>query len=358
MPDKDEKTEEPTAKRKQQARSKGQIAQSQDLSSGVMVLFGVLILAVFGQRLVNNTQMMMVQTWQMIPTFSGEQKDILRVFVKIIHFMVYVLYPILVSLLVVGVVGQIAQKGIGLYWTKLKPDFGKVLLPQNLLKGFKRIFFSKDTFINLLKNVAKMVVIGWVVYGVMESHFYNLLYLVDMDLIQMISKLVWVAFEIAIKVAILLMIIGIADFIYQKRKHHSDLKMTKQEVKDEGKMMLGDPKVIQKRKQAMYKMYQQFMSQQVPEATVVITNPTYIAIAIRYVRGEDEVPTVVAKGKRKAAEKIRTIATENDIPIVENKPLARAMYDQVEAGMEIPADFYNSVAEVLAFVFSAQGAPA
>jgi flagellar biosynthetic protein FlhB len=139
--------------------------------------------------------------------------------------------------------------------------------------------------------------------------------------------------------------------IYQKRKTHNELKMTKNEVKDEHKNSEGDPKVIAARKRAQYKLHQQFMMKEVPSATVVITNPAHLAIALRYEGGKDQGPLVVAKGADKVAERIRQLAMENDVPIVENKPLARAMYDAVEPGDPLPAEFFAAVAEVLAYVF-------
>jgi len=156
---------------------------------------------------------------------------------------------------------------------------------------------------------------------------------------------------------LLLFVLGAADLFYQKRKVHNELKMTKNEVKDEAKNSQGDPKVLAARRKAMLKMYQQFMMKEVPSATVVITNPTHLAIALRYERGKDQVPFVVAKGKDRIAERIKELARENNVAIVENKPLARAMFDVVEVGESLPAEFFSGVAEVLAYVFKTQAQP-
>jgi flagellar biosynthetic protein FlhB len=353
--DKDDKTEDPTAKRKGEAKKKGQIAQSQDMSSAIMLLAGIVALMIYGGRMMDHIQILMLDSFRMIPTFQYSEDNLLHLLNEVVQKFVMTIYPILLLLLIVGVTGQIFQKGASFYWERLQPKFDKVFNPASVFGQLKKIFFSKDTMVMMLKNIAKMLAIGWVAYDVLKGEFENMLYLVARDLMQMIGLILEIALEIAIKVAVLLLVLGILDFIYQKRKTFNDLKMSKQEVKDEQRMMMGDPKVIAQRKQAMYKMYQQFMMQKVPEATVVITNPTFIAIAIRYNRGEDEVPMVVAKGKRKTAERIRDLATESDIPIVENKALARAMYDEVEPGDGIPAEFFNSVAEVLAYVFSMEG---
>jgi flagellar biosynthetic protein FlhB len=350
-----EKSEEPTAKRKSQSKKKGQMPQSQDLGSAVVLIAAIIAFAIYGKRLVGLLQLLLLDSFKLISTFAYTEQALIDLLKSSIGAMVKMVYPIMLMIVFFAIFAQVLQKGIGWYSSKLKPDFLKVLAPSKIIKGIKKIFFSKQSIFNLLKNMAKMIVIGYVVYLVMRSHFEELLFLIEKDFVQFTSLMVAIAAEIAIKVALLLLVLGIIDFIYQKRKHHDELKMTKQEVKDEHKMAQGDPKVLAKRKQMLMKLYQNIMMKQVPQATVVITNPTFLAIALRYKRGEDQVPIVLAKGKRKVAEKIRQIATESGVPIVENKPLARAMYELVEVGDTIPADFYNSVAEVLAFVMSRKG---
>jgi len=158
-----------------------------------------------------------------------------------------------------------------------------------------------------------------------------------------------------VKSALVLIFLGIADMIYQRRKHRQELKMSKQEVKDEAKSSEGDPHIRGKIKSLRLQMHRNMMMKELPKATVVITNPTFIAIAIRYVQGVDDAPVVVAKGKRLIAEKIREVAREHAIPIVEDKPLARGMYDMAVIGEQIPTEYFAAVAEILAYVYSLKG---
>jgi flagellar biosynthetic protein FlhB len=170
------------------------------------------------------------------------------------------------------------------------------------------------------------------------------------------SLMIDILVQMLLMIILFLSVLGAADLIYQKRKTHNDLKMTKQEVKDEHKNQEGDPKVIAARKRMMFAMHQKFMMKELPTATVVITNPTHLAIALRYERGKDQAPLVVGKGADKLAERIKQFAREHEVPIVENKPLARAMYPAIEIGDVIPSEFFAGVAEVLAFVFRSKGA--
>jgi flagellar biosynthetic protein FlhB len=211
--------------------------------------------------------------------------------------------------------------------------------------------FGKNAWVELFKGIVKMTIVGIISYIVISKHYDDILYMADMQIGVFCAYMIDILVEMLIKIIIFLLILGIADLIYQKRKTFNEMKMSKHEVKDEHKNSEGDPKVIAARKRAMYKMHQQFMMKEVPSATVVITNPTHLAIALRYERGKDQVPLVVAKGADKTAERIKTLATENEVPIVENKPLARAMYDVVEPGDPLPAEFFAAVAEVLAYVF-------
>lgn len=350
-----EKSEEPTSKRKGEAKRKGQVAQSQDFGNGIMLAAGFIALWILGDDLWHAIQLHFVQSIKLASTFEYTEQYMLILMQNQLRWMARNLLPLMLTFLIVGMTTAILQKGFGWYWEKLKPDFGKVFSPKKLASGLKKIFFSKQTLFNLGKNLLKMIAISIVIYWVLSDRFEELLFLIDHDFMQICLIILSIAAEIAWKVILLLILIGIIDFIYQKRKLHSELKMTKQEVKDENKQVMGDPKVLAKRKQMLMQMYQSNMMKQVPEATVVITNPTFIAIALRYRQGEDNVPLVLGKGKRKVAEKIRNIAEEHNIPVVQNKPLARAMYDQIDVGDTIPAEFYNSVAEILAFVISQKG---
>ncbi|MDR3000371.1 MAG: flagellar biosynthesis protein FlhB [Fibromonadaceae bacterium] len=346
MAEDEDKTEEPTAKKKSDAIKKGQIGRSMDLSSAIALIAALCGFAVFGGKIMGDLQAIMREFFS---GYIGWQPSLTN-FIALAHHILYLLLkmlaPLLLFFLIVALVGNIAQVGWNFTLEKLKPKFKQIFT----LAGLKKIF-GKNTWVELLKGIAKVTIVGIIAYSVIKKHFEVILYFADMQLIVYCATMVSILVELLVKVVIFLLVLGIIDLIYQKRKTHNELKMSKHEVKDERKNSEGDPKVIAARKRMMYKLHQQFMMKEVPSATVVITNPTHLAIALRYDRSKDQVPLVVGKGADKTAERIRTLATENNVPIVENVPLARAMYDVVEVGDPLPAEFFAAVAEVLAFVF-------
>jgi flagellar biosynthetic protein FlhB len=346
--DSEDKTEAPSGRKLDEARDRGQLGRSMDLNSSVILFVGIVGIAKFGGQFSQSSMDLMREffgTLAFVPEPTDQWFNFL--IVHVLKLMMEMMWPILVLLLVAGLVVNLLQVGLNFTTKPLEFDLKKLFNLQAVTG-----IFGKEAWIELLKGLAKMAAIGYVSYDAIRNRLDDILTSVDLDLAGIVGLIVDLAFEILWKVAILLLILGIIDWIYQKRKTTNDLKMTKEEVKEENKNSMGDPKTILARKRAMYKMHQQFMVHEVPKATVVITNPTFIAIAIRYNRGEDQVPVVVAKGKRLIAEHIRNLAKENGVPIVENKPLARAMYDQVQVGDGVPQELYNGVAEVLAYVFS------
>lgn len=347
MADDSDKTEEPTEKRKREARKKGQVAKSQDLNSGAVLFFALLALVFFGEHMGDELKLFMVQTFLQISTFDLNITNLVQFGYKAVFAVAWAIYPILIVLVIAGVLINVLQTGFLVSTYNLQPKFSKIFK----MEGIKKLF-SPTSLVELVKNMAKMLIVVWIGYDVIMSRYSEILGLVEKEIGSFLALLLSISFEISIKVALLLLLLGILDFIYQKRKTYNSMKMTKEEVKDERKQSEGDPEVKKKIRQTMMEMYQKMMMQEVPKATVVITNPTFIAIAIGYKRGVDSVPKVLAKGKRLTAERIRDIARENEIPIVEDKPLARAMYDIIEPGDALPEEFFNAVAEVLAYVYS------
>jgi len=346
MAEDEDKTEEPTAKKKSEAIKKGQIGRSMDLSSAISLLAALFGLYLFGGDFAGQCESLIREffigyvDWQpTITNFSALAYHVLELTLRL-------LAPMLLLFLLVGLIGNLAQVGLHFTLETLQPKLSNVFS----LASLKRMF-GKEAWIELLKGLIKIIIVGMIAYSVIKKHSDDILYMVDMQLGVFCAYMIDILVELLLKVIIFLIILGIVDLIYQKRKTHNDIKMSKNEVKDEHKNSEGDPKVIAARKRAMYKMHQQFMMKEVPKATVVITNPTHLAIALRYERGVDQVPFVVGKGADKLAERIKELAREHDVPIVENKPLARAMYDVVEIGDPLPAEFFAAVAEVLAFVF-------
>jgi flagellar biosynthesis protein FlhB len=346
----DGKTEDPTGKKVDEARNKGMVGRSTDFNSAFVLLTGTVLIWMFSDRLVTGMRNTMVESFTAIGNFEdipGMVQDLGRQFYLGILFM---LFPIVAGITVVSVAVNIAQGGFLWSWEPLGPNFGKVFS----LGGFKKLL-SPASFVEIGKGVVKMIIVGIVAYIVVSKHYVEYLSLADMSLTQFCHMLWSVSLEIIFKSTIMLLFLGIADLVYQKRKLKNELKMSKTEVKDEARQSEGDPHVKGKIRTLRMQMHKNFMMKELPKATVVITNPTFIAIAVRYNQGVDPAPVVVAKGKRLIAERIRDTAKKNDIPIVEDKPLARSLYDVVEPGEEIPEEFFAAVAEILAYVYSLKG---
>lgn len=345
-----DKTEEPTGKKVSEARNKGMVAKSADLNAAVGLLAAVLLIWIFSDRLIDGMKTAMTQSFTSIGTFQSTPENFPTIFMQGFVGIIWMLAPVVGGITAISIAIQIYQ--VGFFWSTepLGPHFGKIFA----LSGFTKIF-SPTSFVEILKSVAKMVIVGTMAYKVVHKHYAEYLLLADMELPQFCHLLFSVCMEVIIKSSIILLILGIADLIYQKRKNHKELKMTKQEVKDEARSSEGDPHIKGKIKSLRMQMHKNLMMKELPKATVVITNPTFLAIAIRYDQGVDAAPVVVAKGKRIIAERIRDVAKENHIPLIEDKPLARSMYDVAEVGEEIPQEFFAAVAEILAYVYSLKG---
>ena len=259
------------------------------------------------------------------------------------------LLPFMVTVLLAGIVGNISQNGF--YWSTkpLTPNFSKL----DPLKGFKKLV-SLRSWVELAKSVFKLVIIGSVAYVMVRREADAMPALVHLQVSQILSYAAKVAFKIILYTTLVLVILAVLDYIYQRWQHEKELRMTKQEVKDEFKNTEGDPKIKARIRSVQRDMARRRMMEAVPEATVVITNPTHLAIALKF-ENDFKAPMVVAKGAGHLAEKIKAIAQAHKVPIVEQKPLARTLFKSVEIGDFIPVELYRAVAEVLAYVYRLNG---
>lgn len=343
-----EKTEKPTSKKKREARNKGQVVQSKDLASAISLLtvfFGLdLMKEYLIQRLLGLTR---------IVTSAMEEADQLSEASYALKLLGYtfenillIIMPVLSLALVTGVMVSYFQVG-NLFTTKtLMPKFDKI----NPINGFKRLF-SVRSLVELAKSVSKASVLMYITGSYVLSRQMDIMKVFDMNVYQ-IAALMWeILFNVMIRSVIVLLVIGVLDFAYKRWQNEKDLMMSKQEIKDEYKMTEGDPKIKGKIRQKQREISMGRMMQEVPKADVIITNPTHFAIAIQYDPDKADAPKVLAKGKNLIAQNIKKVAEENEIPIVENKPLARALYAEVEIGDFIPEELYHAVAEVLAYVY-------
>ena len=347
-----EKTEPATAKKLNDAREEGKVAKSKELTSAfdLVVLFLVLkfFVSFLGERLtaiftfVYGGIAEFVKLNQADVTSQSISSFIMKM---ILNWMVIVL-PFFLFGVVVTLLISIYQVGWKVTTKPLQPKLSKF----NPINGFKRIF-SKDSLMELVKSIIKIGLIFAVAYSQVRKHQNELFILYELELNRAIALIGSLILDTGLKIGLIYMIVGVADFMYQKHKFKEDMKMTKQEVKDEYKNSEGDPAVKGQQKQRMREASQRRMMQAVPKADVVITNPTHLAVALQYEGLEKSAPIVVAKGEDYLAQKIKEVAREHHIEIVENKPLARMLFYNVELGAEIPPELYQSVAEVLAMVY-------
>ena len=257
-----------------------------------------------------------------------------------------IIWPFLVFGFAITFLVTIYQVGWKVSTKPMEPKLSKF----NPINGFKRII-SKDSLFELLKSVVKVVVIIYIAYTSIADEANNLFILYEISLNQAVALTGEIIMDVGLKISIIYVIVGLADYIYQRFKFSNEMKMTKQEVKDEYKNTEGDPQIKGRIRQKMREVSQRRMMQDVPKADVVITNPTHFAVAIKYDAEVSRAPVVVAKGEDFLAQKIKEVAKENHVEIVENKPLARMLYHNVDIGSEIPPELYQAVAEVLAMVY-------
>ena len=348
-----EKTEEPTAKKLEDARKKGQVMRSTEVVTAATLLAFFFMLKIFVGFIGNRFMTSFRQTIGFISDYTSEPFTLntARTIIRGSFWNILVAaFPIMIVGLVVTIVAIVFQVKWKVTAEPLKPKFDKF----NPVTGMKRLF-SKDKIMDLFKSIAKVVILAYVVYSYLKNQWPLIYKMYSYTLPQAIAVIGDTVINVGIRISALFAVIAMFDLFYQKWKYHQDMMMSKQEVKDEYKNSEGDPKVKSQQKQRMQQASQRRMMQDLPNADVVITNPTHLAVAIKYDKDTNEAPVVVAKGADYLAQKIKDRARENAIEIVENKPLARMLYHNVEIGAEIPPELYQMVAEVLAYVYSLTG---
>lgn len=344
-----EKTEEATPKKLEDARKKGQVAKSTDLDAAFILLAFFLALKILAGWVGNSFESVYYSNYREISDIVKDGFTLNRATVLLRQGMLSMLkigLPFMLSAFVISIVISIWQVKWKVSAEPLKPKFNKI----NPISGFKKIL-SMDKLFELVKSIVKLVILGIVVFGSLKKQWGYIVQFYDFTLQQSIWAVGTVIIDIGLKISICFLVFAFADLFYQKKKFARDMRMTKQEIKDEYKNTEGDPQIKGKIRQRMREVARQRMMQSVPEADVVITNPTHFAVAIKYDKDTSSAPVVIAKGADYVAAKIKEVARENDIEIVENKPLARMLYFNVELGDEIPQEMYQMVAEVLAYVY-------
>ncbi|MBM3568245.1 MAG: flagellar biosynthesis protein FlhB [Alphaproteobacteria bacterium] len=348
--DQDSKTEEPTGKRVSEAEDKGQVAQSQEISTWIMLGTFALTLVTFGGFAASGLARHMASYLDGAVRIEGRIGDIVTGLGELFGWSALFVLPIFVALAVAAVLSHVLQHPITLSTEKLAPDIARL----SPMAGFKRLF-SLHTLTEFVKNLIKLVVVGVVMFVVLRPEVIKLSTAVGIEPIQVLELIRKLVMKALIAVLAILFIIALADFVYQKWEYMRSLRMTKQEIKDEHKETEGSPEIKGRLRSLRMQRARARMMAAVPKADVVVTNPTHFAVALAYEPDAMAAPKCIAKGADLLAVRIRQIAQENDVPVIENPPLARALHAGVEVDEEIRPEHYQAVAEIITFVFQLKG---
>lgn len=322
------------------------------LTQGFTLLAGILALYMFGGYLLEGLKKTSTAVYGQIGAFDLTVANVHDMMIRLFGVVILLLLPIIVAIMTTGVLAHVVQdKGrLDFMWSRLSFDIMKL----NPLKGFKKLF-NKDSLVEILKSLIKIGIIGWIAYSVIKDEMQNIMLLSESDVSGILDYTGHVAFKIVVHTCGIMLLIAVLDVAYVKWRYIENLKMTKKEVKDENKDQDGNPQVKGKIKQMQYQSARRRMTTIIPTADVVITNPTHYAIALKYDRSKMVAPMVIAKGVDEMAQAIKALAKENKITLVENRFLARELYDQVAENQEVPESLYAAVAEVLAYVYRLKG---
>lgn len=342
-----DKTEAPTLRRREEARRRGQVARSSDLAPAVVLLGALITLHVSGQQILGRLIQVTRYCLSVESIDAGHMNNTLGVIAREVGL---ILLPILLVVFVAALVACLLQVGFLFTWTPITPSLDKL----NPINGLGRMF-SGRSWVHLILGVAKMCLLGLIAWSTLKGKVNLLASAAGMDHLTLVGAAAELMYTLGLRLAIALLVLAIIDYLYQRWKHERDLRMTKEEIREELKRMEGDPLLKRRRREVQRQMMIQRIKAAVPKADVIVTNPTELAIALQYDSDTMRAPQVVAKGADFMAKRIREIAIEHGIPIVERKPLARALYAEVEVGQEVPAQFYKAVAEILAYVYELSG---
>ena len=344
-----EKTEEATPKKLKDAREEGRVAKSAELNTGISLLALFAVMKFYLSYMGND----FLEVFKLYFNYIGEYRredystGLLLSMVRDIFVRVTLItLPIFAVAVLIAFIINVLQVKWEISAKPLKPKGSKL----NPISGFKKMF-SLDKVVELIKAVLKIAVIAYIAYNTYQNQWRAIIKMYDYTLLDALSLIGQIVINLGLKISVVFVIIGVADLIYQKLKFKKELRMSKQEIKDEFKQSEGDPQIKGRIRSKMQEASRARMMQKLPEADVVITNPTHLAVAIKYDRDVDDAPVVIAKGADYLAVRIKEIAKEHDIAIVENKPLARMLYHNVDLDSEIPQELYQMVAEVLVYVY-------
>jgi len=341
-----ERTERATPKRRHDARKKGQVALSKEISSASVLLVGIIVFYFGSPYMYNRIVFLIEETFLNIQHPHLDSSTLHLFFFNLIYQFILIITPLLVAVMIAGITSNVAQTGFLFSTESISFKISKI----NPINGFKRLY-SLRSLVELVKSLTKICLIGVIAFYLVKSRFDNLLGSIQLDVSEIIALIGREALIISLYTFGFLIVLAVLDYTFQRWHYEKDLKMTKQEVKEEMKQTEGDPKIKARIRSIQQEMSRNRMMAMVPEATVIITNPTHISVALKYNTTDMLAPKVIAKGAGIIAQKIKDIAKEANIPIVEEKYLARVLYKTVDINSFIPIDLYHVVAEVIAYVY-------
>jgi flagellar biosynthetic protein FliR/FlhB len=340
-----DKTEEPTEHKLQEARKKGQVMKSQEVISTLLLVAVTGVMMGAGPMMLGRIRNFTIYVWRLIPDFNLAERNFFGDVVFVMGTILMVLAPLLAGAFLMALLANIAQVKFIFSTEPLKPSLNKI----NPIEGFKRIFSAKS-LMELVKQVAKLTIVGWICYKVVSGVLPELRTAPTMPLTATLALVFATIKRLVGQVLIGMIAIAAVDYMFQHKQFMKQMRMSMQELKDEYKDTEGNPQVKAKIRQLMRQGAQGRMMEEVPNASAVVTNPTHYAVALRYEQGTDPVPVVVAKGENLIARQIKVMAEDHEVPIVENVELARALFKACEIGGAVPTEMYKAVAEVLAYV--------
>ena len=346
-----ERTERATPKRRREARKKGQVAQSRELPSVLILMTAMGFFYFAGSWIFGSLSQVIGGVYGQLDTLRlNTVQEVSAFSVEIFEKVLLILVPFFVPILVAGLAGNIGQIGFEIHGEPIYPKLTKL----NPIAGLKKLI-SLRSLVELIKSVVKILLVGGIAFGIVEKETKAMPALMQQEVFDILLFIGRVAFKIFFFVCLALIVLAFLDYAYQRWQYEQSLKMTKQEVKDERKQSEGDPKVKGRIRRVQQELARRRMMEAVPEADVVITNPVHLAVALKFDATKMIAPKIIAKGSGHIAEKIKEIARNHQVPLVENKPLAQALHKMVEIGEFIPVELYRAVAEVLAYVYRLKG---
>ncbi len=348
------RTEEPSQYKIRKAREEGKVARSQELVSSLVLLISFITIWFLSDHFFESSKKLFYGTIDRIGASPINEGNITVILKQAVWDFFILTSPILIVTVVIATLANVIQVGFMFSLKSMKFDAKKISFTTN--KMFSKIFVSKQTLVNLIKSVLKVGIVIFVAYSIVNWNKELILNAINMDVMNSFSTMTNMSFYIGVSSCLIFLVLSVPDYFYQKREHMESLKMSRHEMKEERKDTEGDPLIRGRLRERQREIMANRMMEEVPKADVIITNPIHYAVAIKYDTESMSAPIVVAKGQDYIALKIKEIAIENDVHIVENKPLAQSLYSACEIGNQIPENFYQAIAEVLAFVIRAKEA--